>query len=85
MSPFMFSHSPFPVLAPILFVLLIIWSLIWKGMALWKSARRGEKVWFVALLIVNTAGILDILYLYVFSNDKVKSGPVGNPNSNPQV
>jgi hypothetical protein len=36
-------------------------------MALWKSAREGSKVWFVVLLVVNTVGILDILYLYVFS------------------
>lgn len=48
-------------------LLLIGWSLVWKGMALWKSARRAHKVWFVALLVTNTLGILDILYLYVFS------------------
>lgn len=46
---------------------LIVWSLIWKGWALWKSARIGSKPWFVVLLIVNTAGILEILYIYVFS------------------
>jgi len=50
--------------------LLIIWSLIWKGLALWKAAREGSKVWFVVLLVLNTAGILDILYLYVFSGKK---------------
>ena len=46
---------------------LIVWSLVWKGLALWKAARLGHKGWFVALLLLNTAGILDILYLYVFS------------------
>lgn len=50
-----------------LFLLLLIWSLAWKGVALWKAARRGEKVWYVAILIVNTVGILEILYIYVFS------------------
>jgi len=50
-----------------IFILLIAWSLVWKGMALWKSARHAHKVWFVVLLVTNTAGILDILYLYVFS------------------
>jgi len=49
------------------FFLLIIWSLFWKGLALWKAAREGSKVWFMVLFILNTAGILDILYLYVFS------------------
>ncbi|MBI2674148.1 MAG: hypothetical protein HYX22_00185 [Candidatus Yanofskybacteria bacterium] len=48
-------------------ILLAVWSLVWKGMALWKSARRAHKVWFVVLLVTNTVGILDILYLYVFS------------------
>ncbi len=43
------------------------WSLFWKGLALWKSARREEKWWFIILLIVNTLGLLEILYLFVFS------------------
>jgi methionyl-tRNA synthetase len=58
----------------IILALLVIWSIIWKGLALWKSAREGSKVWFVVLLIVNTIGILEILYLYVFS--KKDSGKV---------
>jgi len=49
---------------------LAIWSLPWKGFALWKSARRGESIWFVALLLINTAGILEILYLFFFSNKR---------------
>lgn len=56
-----------------LFFLVVLWSLVWKGMALWQAARKGDKVWFVVLLVLNTAGILDILYLYVFSK---KSKPV---------
>ena len=54
-------------LGGLLLFILIVWSIAWKGLALWKSARAGSKVWFVVLLIVNTIGILDILYLYVFS------------------
>ena len=49
------------------FGLVMVWSLVWKGLALWKAARKGTSVWFVVLLVVNTVGILDILYLYVFS------------------
>lgn len=48
------------------FMAIVVWSLVWKGLALWKSARKGQNVWFVVLLVANTAGILDILYLYVF-------------------
>ena len=54
----------------IVFMIAMVWSLIWKGLALWKSARLEQKGWFVALLILNTVGILDILYLYVFSKKK---------------
>jgi methionyl-tRNA synthetase len=48
-------------------VLLAIWSLAWKGWALWIAARREQKVWFVALLILNTIGILEIFYIFYFS------------------
>lgn len=53
-----------------LFVILMIWSLVWKGLALWKSAQLGKKLWFVALLLINTLGILEMLYLFVFSKIK---------------
>lgn len=59
--------------AGFLFFFIVIWSLAWKGMALWQAARKGDKIWFVVLLVANTAGILDILYLYVFSK---KAKPV---------
>ena len=45
----------------------LIWVVIWKGIALWKSARKGQSYWFVALLIINTLGLLEILYIFVFS------------------
>ncbi len=46
------------------FFLLIIWSLFWKGLALWHAGRRGQPWWFIALLVINTAGILEIIYLF---------------------
>jgi hypothetical protein len=45
-------------------LLVILWSLFWKGLALWHSGRRGQPWWFVILLIVNTFGILEIIYLF---------------------
>lgn len=54
----------------IAFVLVLAWSLLWKGWALWRSAQKGEKIWFIVLLVVNTVGILDILYVFFFSNDE---------------
>lgn len=46
-----------------LIVLLAAWSLVWKGLALWHAARKKEYGWFVVLLLINTAGILEIIYL----------------------
>lgn len=48
-------------------IVVSIWSIIWKGIALWKSSKKDHKIWFIVLLIVNTIGILEILYIYVFS------------------
>ena len=55
---------------PILSVVFLIWSFYWKGRALWKAARNNSLVWFIALLIVNTVGILEILYIYVFGKNQ---------------
>ncbi len=45
-------------------IFLMLWSLLWKGLALWHAGRRGQEWWFVALLLINTAGILEIIYLF---------------------
>ncbi len=42
---------------------LLIWSIFWKGLALWRSARMKHKGWFIALLVINTVGIFEIIYL----------------------
>ncbi len=55
------------IIVALVMLVILIWSLIWKGIALWKSARKSHKLWFIILLILNTVGILEILYIYVFS------------------
>lgn len=50
-----------------LFAIILIWIVVWKLLALWKSARNNHIVWFIVLAVVNTVGILEILYIYVFS------------------
>ncbi len=52
---------------------LLIWSLVWKGWALWRAAKDDNKIWFVVLLVLNTVGILEILYIFVFSKSKSKA------------
>ena len=64
------------------FVIVIsIWSLIWKGISLWKCGRNNQLAWFVIILLFNTAGILPIVYLLFFqpkaaAKRKVQTKPV---------
>ncbi|MCC5941000.1 MAG: hypothetical protein JJU37_05610 [Balneolaceae bacterium] len=46
-----------------LILLLVIWDTVWKIIALWKSARRNQLGWFIAIALINSAGILPIIYL----------------------
>ena len=48
----------------------IVFAVILKGFALWRAARNNSSGWFVALLLVNTFGILEILYLTVWGRNK---------------
>jgi len=52
------------------FLLITVWGLAWKGVALWKSARNGQRNWFIAMLVVNTFGILEIVYVFYFQKNK---------------
>ena len=56
-----------------LFSLLIpfaIFDLILRGFALWKSARKEQNIWFIALLVVNSMGILPLIYLILNRDQK---------------
>jgi methionyl-tRNA synthetase len=46
------------------FAAVILWSIFWKGLALWQASRRDQRLWFVILLVVSTLGILEIIYLF---------------------
>ena len=50
---------------PALFALIILWSLVWKGFGLWRAAERQQRYWFIAMLVLNTAGLLEIVYLFL--------------------
>ncbi|MCF7906784.1 DUF5652 family protein [Patescibacteria group bacterium] len=59
-------------------LILGLWILPWKGIALWRAARRSEKWWFVVLLVLNTLAVLEIIYIFVFSRNKRKFFPEEN-------
>lgn len=54
----------------LLIYLAILWTLPWKGVALWKAAKNEHKVWFIVLFLINTLAILEILYIFVFSKKR---------------
>lgn len=60
---FIYSH-------PVLAAAVVIWSLIIKGFSLWHAARNYQRYWFIALLVVNTFGLLELAYLIWFRADK---------------
>ncbi|MCI0597647.1 DUF5652 family protein [Candidatus Parcubacteria bacterium] len=63
------------ILFPFVFLLLIVWTFAWKAIALWHAARNRQRIWFVVLLLVpNTLGILEIIYLKWFEKNENKKG-----------
>jgi methionyl-tRNA synthetase len=59
-----------------MFLLMIAWSIVWKGLALWRAAKNGHKGWFIALLVINTLGILEIVYLLSFGKEVDQQGEI---------
>jgi hypothetical protein len=58
---------------PLIIAFIIMWTLPWKGAALWRAARLGEKGWFVAIFVINTLGILEIMYIFIISKKQAES------------
>ncbi len=59
-----------PFFDPTWFIIFLLWTLVWKGLALWHAAQREDKLWFIALLVINTAGLLEIIYLFFVAKKK---------------
>ncbi len=57
----------------LVFILVTIWSVVWKAIALWRAGRNNQTGWFVVLFLINTLGILEILYVFVFQPKENKS------------
>lgn len=67
-----YNNSSDFVLSPTflsILIVLVIWEMVWKGLALWKAGKNKDLIWFILILILNTAGILPIIYL-IYSNNK---------------
>ncbi|MBU1557636.1 hypothetical protein KKC45_01615 [Patescibacteria group bacterium] len=59
-----------PIWFPTILFLIMLWVLPWKGYALWRAAKNGQPKWFIALFLLNTLAILDIIYIFVVNKKK---------------
>lgn len=65
-NPFVFERY-WPII-----VIVALWEIFWKGRGLWAAARSNNTKWFIAILIINSLGILPIVYLYFFQKKSKK-------------
>jgi len=65
-----------PATLALLFSLLLLLQIV-KGFALWKAAQNSSTAWFIALLFLNTLGILEVVYIFLFSKRERKEAEDG--------
>jgi len=61
-----FQEMIVPFLPFIIF--FVLWEVIWKLLAMWRAAQNKQPGWFICLALINTMGILPILYLLLVKN-----------------
>ena len=69
------AYMPF-LLIPSVLLGILVWELFWKGLGLWVSARTGQRNWFISILVLNTLGLLPIIYLVFFQKILPSKGKV---------
>lgn len=55
------SNIPVPAVA-----FLVVWDLVWKASGMWYALKNNQRNWFIAIFVLNTVGILPIVYLKFF-------------------
>jgi len=68
---FFMRASGFGALAGVLILLALV-DLGLKGWGMWRAARMGKSYWFIALLIVNSMGILPTIFLLLTNEEYTK-------------
>ncbi|MBI2125486.1 hypothetical protein HYV87_02590 [Candidatus Woesearchaeota archaeon] len=72
----MYGFYQHPVNFFVLLAILSVWELVWKGFGLWHSSQYRQKGWFIAILLLNTAGLLPIIYLLWFKPKRKRETPL---------
>lgn len=55
------TSMPFWLLPAIL--IAAAWEMVWKLIALWRAGRNNHLVWFICIGLINTIGVLPIIYI----------------------
>ena len=63
----------------LLIIVLVAWDVTWRGIALWRAARNDQFAWFIAILIVNSVGILPIISLLIYRRSSGRSDRASSP------
>lgn len=63
---------------PWFYAIFLIWTLTWKGLALWKTAAKRQLIWFILLLILNTSGLFEIIYIFFLNRWDLDGGKTLN-------
>lgn len=48
-------------------LILGAWEGIWKLIAMWKAGKNNHLAWFICIALINTVGILPIIYIIMQS------------------
>ena len=46
-----------------LLLIIVVAELLLKGLALWHAARNKHTGWFIVILLINSLGLLPLIYL----------------------
>lgn len=63
--------SPIQGINPYLVMALLVWSMFWKCIALWRASKGDQRYWFIGILLINTFGILELIFLFRFAKNKL--------------
>lgn len=61
------------LLNPWVIALIVLWTIPWKGVALWRAARLHHTGWFIIILVINSLAILDIIYIFAVARKEIES------------
>lgn len=68
MDKFQHVLETYPWLLPVI-IILSLWEGVWKLIAMWRAGRNNQLAWFICIALINTIGILPIVYLIMHRNN----------------